>query len=192
MLLLFLSAFDCNAYTIIKVYLTGGAGLKKIKIFKAIRHISLRDKCLIIFMITFILQSASTLFFSCGGEYATNIDIVARTTMASIFGYFISSNFISCEESEKNASEYPKAKKKIKYKIQEIEEIESKNNTEQRKDNNIQILIVTSIGLASLFILFFAREVIDVPQDALATISQFRSFVSGCVGFLIGISPEKK
>ncbi len=143
---------------------------------------------LIIFMISFTLESASTLFFKSVGEYANNVDIVARTTMASIFG-----NFISHEENKKNERKYPKTKIKPKFETEETQEdVEPINNIEHGRENNIQILIVTCIGLASLFILFFAREVIDVPQDGLVTISQFRSFVSGCVGFLIGISPGKK
>lgn len=169
--------------------------LKKKKIFAFCNAISLRDKCLVIFMFAFILQSASSLFYRSLGLYAGNVDVVVRTTMAAIFGYFISSNFMSKEYVEKKKDTEPKLKVKCECKVEEelAQESEAEQNQDsQNQDNRIQIMIITAIGLISLFILIFAREGVDMPQDALATLSQFRNFVSGCVGFLIGIPPEKK
>lgn len=146
-------------------------------------------------MIAFMLQSASSLFYRSVGLYAGNVDVVVRTTMAAIFGYFISSNFMSKEYIERKKDAASKVKVKCEWEVEE--EFSQENQAGQKQDsknqdNRIQIMIITVIGLVSLFILIFAREGVDMPQDALATLSQFRNFVSGCVGFLIGIPPEKK
>lgn len=253
------------------------------KITKIWKRVPLRDQCLIIFMGIFILQSASTLFLKGMGAYATNIDIIARTTMASIFGYFISSNFmnpgrgirqgIASKDIQPTVQESSLVKPPVETVIEPLVEapvettieplveapvemtieplvepqiegmreplgeppvetavasfasplrespqvfqdtpalhVSTEKNIEQvtqpvvranfndfdeeiehKIDNQIQILIITGIGIVSLIILILARRVTDMPQDSLSTISQFRSFVSGCVGFLIGIPPD--
>lgn len=61
----------------------------------ALCRIHLVDKCLILFMLVLLLQSAYTLFspYQAAGD-AAHIDMVMRTASASIFGYFLSANFI--------------------------------------------------------------------------------------------------
>lgn len=66
---------------------------KKIK--TASSHLCLVDKFLLIFMFTLFAYTAITL---CTGtivsESTKTVDIMVRTSAASIFGYFVSSNFI--------------------------------------------------------------------------------------------------
>lgn len=67
--------------------------------------IHLVDKCLIIFMLVLLAQSAYTLFFpSAADPGADNIDIIVRTSTASIFGYFLSANFIRHIPAAKNTT----------------------------------------------------------------------------------------
>ena len=54
------------------------------------RSIHLVDRCLLIFLLVLLLQSAGTLLFSTG-EDGAEIDVIVRTTSAAIFGYFLSS-----------------------------------------------------------------------------------------------------
>lgn len=58
--------------------------------------------------------------------------------------------------------------------------------------NRLQIIITSIIGLFCLVVLIVARDVsalnadMEVSASASATGAQFRDFVSGCIGFLIG------
>lgn len=54
------------------------------------------------------------------------------------------------------------------------------------RSRHLQIVIATGIGLFSLLILLQMRYFGTMTQNSVASISQFRDFVSGCVGFLIG------
>lgn len=60
------------------------------------------DRYLIIIMLVLMAYSIATLFTGttkAASEVASGCDIVVRTTVASIFGYFISSNFAKRENS---------------------------------------------------------------------------------------------
>lgn len=58
--------------------------------------------------------------------------------------------------------------------------------------NRLQIVITSIIGLFCLVVLIIARDItalnadMEVSATAAATAAQFRDFVSGCIGFLIG------
>ncbi|WP_053985605.1 hypothetical protein [Niameybacter massiliensis] len=160
------------------------------KIRKFIGDISLRDKCVMLFMIILIIDSAYSLFTPIGGKHSAAIDIVVRTTMASIFGYLLGSNFMIKKPTTKK--QRSKKQAKIECICKELEE-ENENEDEPIKEetNNIQVIIATVIGISSLLVLIIARDLVQLPDDALATISQFRSFVSGSIGFLIGIPKDK-
>lgn len=66
--------------------------------------------------------------------------------------------------------------------------------------SQLQIVIAATIGLFCLIVLIFLRDVAaqnmagDSTSSSMATVTQFRDFVSGCVGFLIGCptSGQKK
>ncbi len=50
---------------------------------------------------------------------------------------------------------------------------------------NIQVVIVSVIGLLSLIILMVTRQFQNVTSELTAVMSQLRDFVSACIGFLI-------
>lgn len=173
--------------------------------------ISLRDKCLIIFMIVLMAQLASSLFINSSSMYAPSVNIVTRTTISAIFGYFISSNFVSRRDASNKYKNRNKNNKDNTGKIKCICELEEKVEEEinkeineemnadmeegqtkgQQTEDRVQIMIISTIGLVSLMIVFLAHNLSNLPEDALVTLSQYRSIISGCVGFLIGMPPEK-
>lgn len=68
--------------------------------------IHLVDKCLILFMLILLVQSAYCLFADSGIDSETNhIDIIIRTSSAAIFGYFLSANFIQRAASHESSDD---------------------------------------------------------------------------------------
>ena len=170
--------------------------------------IHLVNKCLVIFMAVLLLQSAYSLFYpeESGGE-AGNIDVIVRTSSAAIFGYFLSANFdcrtgkSSSNTGDGTAKALPSTvgegpKTQIGFQapspdgedpIQMPPEIRAADSSEC----NPQVIIATVIGLFCLLVLVLVRR-LGIPENssATATVVQFRDFVSGCVGFLIGCSTD--
>lgn len=65
------------------------------RVWAAFMKIHLVDRCLILIMAVLLLQTGYSLFFSKDGADASSIDVVVRTASATIFGYFLSANFIN-------------------------------------------------------------------------------------------------
>lgn len=71
--------------------------MKKLKriIYKFIKSISLIDKALLLLMFLLLFQTVHELFFiEIQNQLSSSVDVVFRTAIASIFGYFVSSNFL--------------------------------------------------------------------------------------------------
>ena len=67
-------------------------------------RIHLVDRCLIVFMALLLIQSAYSLVTRSGGIGQSNeIDVIVRTSAASIFGYFLSGSFRSCGQEPRRA-----------------------------------------------------------------------------------------
>lgn len=175
-------------------------------------HVHLVDKCLMVFMIILLLQSAFTLFTD---EYiiqeANSIDIIVRTSMASIFGYFLSTNFArkakgkttTLVSSEKNSPDQQELETPPEQPFDPpIFDPYTADPMEEELDvavtGKLQIIVAASLGIFCLLVLILMRNLVDwstiITDDATnlsatsaaATVGQFRDFVSGCVGFLIG------
>lgn len=168
------------------------------------------DKSLLIFMLILLIQSAVNLFFPAGdGSMAGEIDIVVRTSAAAIFGYFLSANFIGREEDDGQATKTAQAHT-LKAGISPVQDstpraqigfssgepAEEPGTPELRPPEQstlcLQVRCATFIGLFCLAALLLLRSLIQLgvmppPSDSVTgTIVQFRDFISGCVGFLIG------
>lgn len=166
---------------------------------KACSSIHLIDKCLIIIMFLLLIQSAYSLFFNIPSSSEFNtIDIIIRTATASIFGYFLSSNFIrnsisdSKKKNESNAesndvtildsSDTNETKNKIGFtNSDEDKTLESgkaaftpnqKTSTELYVDNHLQIIITTSIAIFCLFILTIIRNISGSTGNDLTSTAQ--------------------
>lgn len=176
-----------------------------------IKDISLVDKSLMIFMLILFIYIIIHLFTTASISQDTNaIDIIIRTSLASIFGYFISSNFVK-NDSSASPQDYgnpeinfsPKSvavnsDNSIKNQIgfqdpaavqsEEIGKISISENTSPSTKTSckFQIYVVSIIGLTSLIILIMAKHLQNSTSELTAIISQLRDFVSACIGFLVG------
>lgn len=181
--------------------------------------VSLVDRCLLVFMLILLLQSAYRIFVPGGdGDRMGDIDIIVRTSSAAIFGYFLSANFM-CHTPRKSRTAKNDPIKETDVELEggtgptsalrgpigfaaepqpELElggastrpaEVEQE---EKKKCAHLQVAVAAGIGLFCLLTLIVLRDLVSWPDGSgesssvTATIVQFRDFVSGCVGFLIG------
>lgn len=183
--------------------------------------IHLVDKCLLMLMLLLLTQSAYVLFSDGGTNTEVNhIDIIVRTSAASIFGYLISANFVSrTREPNSDArlakntrhldldhtSHGDRMQNPVEHTLSASDPVlpQADDSAEapvpaDRKTTEIgrlQIITATIIATFCLFILFVVRDVAGEGAaenpSASAVLSQFRDFVSGCIGFLIGCPTVK-
>lgn len=155
------------------------------RLHHSMRHMRLSDRCLCLFLLLLLLQSAWHIFLTpdIAKEFDA-MDAMIRSSAATIFGYFISNAFgsmpgkneteIPLESREKNPTEIPT----------EEEPFPSGTNCRIRQ----QILIVAGVGFFSLVILTYVRMTVFPSLDAIASLSQFQDFLVGSIGFLVGHS----
>lgn len=160
------------------------------------RRISIKDKALIIIMAILMWQSAYILFIGDGANpNSKSIDVVVRTTSAAVFGYFLSANFLN-KNAEKDEDSKEDRIEETTCICENVKKIE-RNKADEVGDEQYntyfitQIIIAAAIGIISLIILSVARDIPGIPIESVSALAQFRDFVSGCVGFLIGIPSGK-
>ena len=163
-------------------------------------EIAISDKSLIIIMAILLLQCIYNLFTP--EPLTTNgisINVIVRTTVAAIFGYFLSENFLN--------HEVIKSKKSNIILPLNMEENNDKNNLEncplKNEDNTIQtenklkdyicnktfqILIALTVCIISLLCLIIGNNFNLIPAGTNPTVIQFRDIIGSCVGFLLGHS----
>lgn len=178
--------------------------------------IHLVDKCLIVFMAVLLLQSAYSLLVHPGGwAQGSEIDVIVRTSSAAIFGYFLSANFIkhssSAAEPQEMRGEEPQDERMEEPQDERMEEqsVDGRSGDSQEpavkekegmyiEASRLQILIAAAVGLFCLTTLILLRNAgalgaaIETMPSVTATVAQFRDFVSGCVGFLIGCPTNRQ
>ncbi|MEG2623210.1 MAG: hypothetical protein RSC06_09960, partial [Clostridia bacterium] len=108
----------------------------------ALRNMHLTDKCLLVFMLILLAQTAHNLFFhELAQQESSAFDVIVRTTMAAIFGYLISANFQDSgktrPEDRPGAGDEPAAGGKAA----------EKANPTAEKRSQLQILVVAAIGI---------------------------------------------
>lgn len=160
------------------------------------------DRSLILFMVLLLGQSAYTLFHpDAGGQIVRDIDIIIRTSSAAIFGYFLSASFVTGRTggvspaggaahkiTTADSGAAPSLRGQIGFlppsDLASGQAAPSGGQTERAFC--LQVAAATGIGLFCLITLMVLRNTAgpDAPDSAAAV--QFRDFVSGCVGFLIG------
>ena len=172
-------------------------------------RIHLVDRCLLIILGILMLQSGLNLFLAESATQEMNsIDIVIRTSAAGIFGYLISANFNQEKKRSgrrKSQGTAPKAAESAAGKqavqgpvarigfdtgggsttaVQPPQTEETRGPGREHYDR-AQILIVAAVGIVSLCIILVYRNWFTSGASAAGTLTQFRDFVSGSVGFLI-------
>lgn len=184
------------------------------RLWKAVRRIlgsiCIVDWFLMIFMLILFCYLVFHLFIIGSVSQDTgSIDVIVRTSIASIFGYFISSNFIRTDVSittqntddpniqlsstSADTSPYHRTSAQIGFQTsmsspsEELGKISFSENASipTRPCKKTQIIVVSVIGLISLVLLFVIRYFQNITPESTATISQLRDFVSACIGFLI-------
>lgn len=192
-----------------------GEGVRSMKrlrkmLKRIVRDICMTDRFLIVFMIVLFCYMAVRLFAGSGGSEDTNtINVIIRTSMASIFGYFISSNFSKSYEDTK-------ARRKGSFRNETLPKTVDKGSSQTVQNrigfqtasasadqasggvsfseyassgsgqcSKVQIAIVAVIGLVSLVILLITGQFQDVTSEITAITSQLRDFVAASIGFLI-------
>jgi hypothetical protein len=185
-------------------------------LLSAYRQIHMVDRCLLVFMVLLLLQTVYSVFFPVGnGQITSDVDVVVRTSSASIFGYFISAHFVrqsstagqalsgqeehtlSVGADPSEGAVAPEERSGIAISAaqpspQETFEGDGRSSSEVPVVNCLQVAIAMGIGLFCLVALLVLRNlaqlgIIQAESDAVAAvILQFRDFISGCIGFLIG------
>lgn len=182
-------------------------------LIKAKRHITkikLVDRFLIIFMLILLLYTAIGLFTGMtDSQSGDTIDTIVRTSSASIFGYFISTNFIKANAAHSitdphiNSPDLPMPANDENLSVQ----LSAQNGSASPADDaegpvtdippnhtfcsKLQVTIVSSIGGCALILLFIIKFFIAETSGIPATVSQLRDFVSACIGFLISCGRAK-
>lgn len=186
------------------------------KLLEALGNMDLVDRLLFFFLLALLTQSAYLLFTNApASENARAIDTVTRTSLASIFGYFLSGNFIktdgafSSKETGYSASATEKKEdvtlqnppqSRIGFRVSEREEDwesmgsvgDRSREAESEQKEKLQIFLISFVGIVSLLLLIGIRGVSEVEADKAATISQLRDFVAGCVGFLFSHKKHRR
>lgn len=180
------------------------------------QQLHLVDRCLLVLMAVLLAQSTYTLFFPSGDSpLSGSIDTVIRTSAASIFGYFLSANFATRDQQEqptppslqKSSAATPEStlssaaapKNQIGFvpsptspQAGGIQTQENNSSEGQPRCCRLQVLAAACMGLFCLVVLIVIRNTglggasPEESSSLTATVSQFRDFISGCVGFLIG------
>ncbi len=175
----------------------------KKKIIRGFKRTRLIDRCLLIFMAVLMGQLIVSVFIkSQGGSAANVVDAVIRTSIAGIFGYFISANFMKGGSSVKatpkvNSKELCDEIYSVAGDISaKLSEQDNKVNTmleSQKESGNtkIQLIIITAIGLTALITLLIARHWTTLDTSSTAPLAQLRDIFCGTIGFLLGHPPEK-
>ena len=171
-------------------------------------EICLVDWSLLLFMAILLCYTAENLFGNAPVTQSSEaIDIIARTSAAAIFGYFISGNFNVTPTQEGNREKENEATLPGRDAAQaasgaaDTEAIPKESSpaasdvsravpekTAGRRANPVQILAVAIVGLLALCFLLVARE---QGREDMAAIAQLQDFVSASVGFLVSHGKSK-
>ncbi len=172
---------------------------------KKTKRLRLVDKCLLIFLFVMLAQSAYSLLVP-SASGSSGVDTVIRTATAGIFGYFLSANFArdaktnTTQVDTPNDSDMPKeadtqiaptSDNELPFSKKRMPPGGNKRRPRNGVPKDAQVYIATAIGLFCLLCLLILRNWVVVGEDVdttslIAIASQFRDFVSGSVGFLLG------
>ena len=135
------------------------------------------------------------------------ICVIIRTTIASIFGYFLSENFLNHNRNQqKNSRTEITVTSDDNININDYLKTSNNNNvTSKFKTKNksatvqteskyyicnrtLQVIIALSVCIITLGSLLIAHDFHLISEDTNPTIIQFRDLIASCIGFLLGSS----
>ena len=159
------------------------------------------DRCLLLLMAILLLQSVCSLFLPGEvGQLAGSVDVMARTSAAGIFGYLLGVRFARPAEDGGGVSGTPARLPETAVRLESAgPRVDARigfadSAPAQASDTGVQppVLVAAGIGAFCLIVLLVLRNLTQLqllPEPTgpvVETVTQFRDFVSGCVGFLIG------
>lgn len=163
-------------------------------LIKCWKEISIVDKSLIIIMIILLAQCIYNLFNSeLINPNAISINVIVRTSVASIFGYFLSENFLKSKDSNivvplnTNNNSIDNSNSSCSK-----EKFSLNSSSGKIKDyicnKFLQILISLSVCIICLLSLIIANNFNLISPAINPTVIQFRDLIGSCLGFLLGHS----
>ncbi len=175
------------------------------KLSHLVRSIPLTDKFLLLFLLLLLIQSCVYLFcYEKLPPHDDTIDVMMRSCMATIFGYFMSAGFGQQTKSDEiqqisaiaestvtaEHTDTPTAKQ-IGFVADQTQPTPPKQPkqsiyTPLVARNKQQALIVAVLGFVALVVVFLFRMFFVTQQYAIPVISQLQDFVVGSIGFLVG------
>ncbi len=184
---------------------------------RVIKHKKRNMAMLSLFLIFIILLVQSALLMFVGGASSpelAQLDTVFRTTLSSIFGFFMSSTAIGMVDSNSEtqsepiktigfasqpSQDAPTAKgatdndAKSQASEGDIGEVNTSSSPKvtARFVNNWQIIVLTSVCLFCLIAMIAVRYfsfLITDGDNAMVTLSLYRDFISGSVGAITGLA----
>lgn len=180
---------------------------------KNIRKISIVDRFLMVFMLILFVYTIVQIFMGVAASQDDNtVGVIVRTSLASIFGYFISSNFAggrspsssktSSVQGRSISSEFANSDPSSRIKNQIGFESSPKGETggislsensslPVKHCSKVQVCIVAAIGLVSLVILVVTKQFPEATAELAAMKSQLRDFTSACIGFLVSCGKQE-
>lgn len=180
------------------------------KLWKAagtiLRRISLVDRFLMLFLFLLFAYMAWNLLTGKLSGGSETIDVIVRTSAATIFGYFLSGNSLNSAGASSQNGSSPGVKRSSP--SQETGPkgmgigFQAPSQAEQPAEggraavspspeppktscDRLQVWVVSAVGLVSLVILLAVKGYQDVPQELAAAVSQLRDFLFACIGFLV-------
>ncbi len=132
------------------------------------QEVSISDKALIILMSFLLVPNIYNLFIpESTGANSLTINLAIRASIASIFGYFLSENFLKNKTKNKNSKTGSKG---------------------YICNKTIQILIALIVCTITLISLIIANNINILSSEINPTVIQFRDLIGNCIGFLLGHS----
>lgn len=149
-----------------------------------------------------IVHLSMSLFMNTGegGSTTSKIDLTLKTAFSSIFGYILSSNFISNRETKevnevnevketaqiKNIEQNTKEVKEISTNVEIVKSDEKLAPYTSVSEKNIQVFIIGTLAIFTIAMLFYARHFCDEATLSPVGLAQMRDVCVTSIGFLIG------
>ncbi|MGL4797608.1 MAG: hypothetical protein ACRC1Y_06230 [Paraclostridium sp.] len=161
-------------------------------------ELNIAFKALIFIGITLFIVIISLALFSDGGICIRNsLEVVFRSTLASVFGFLLSSNIkINSKKKDIQIQKIQSELKKVQLELNALDKAslsklscDLENNYTYKDINIVQIIIALSICIISILItcsLLMTNNLENIPA-----ISQIRDLMCSSIGFLIGESGKK-
>ncbi len=175
------------------------------KIANLMHSIALTDKFLLLFLVLLLVQSCVHLFcYEKLPVHDETIDVMMRSCIATIFGYFMSAGFghgaknddmqnVSAIADRSVTAENTNSTtaKQIGFVADQTQPIPPKQTEQSTHNpsvprNKQQALIVAVVGFVALVVVFVFRMFYVTENYAIPVISQLQDFIVGSIGFLVG------